>query len=237
MSRETGNALIVFLKYPEAGRVKTRLGKEIGNRRAAEFYYETANFVASYFSGSLKWETFFFYTPWERKKEVLQWLGGYEAVFFAQEEGSLGQRMCRAFGECFSLGFRNVVIIGTDCVMITKEDVETSFSLLSGGDFEAVIGPATDGGYYLLGLSRQTDFLFQNITWSSSGVFEETRKRLQKSGLRHVVMRELADIDTKVDIRIEDIMTRDPQLAYRLEKVLSNEQETSAEKASEGSPI
>ena len=237
MSRETDNALIVFLKYPETGKVKTRLGKDIGYRRAAEFYRETAGFVARSFSGSLKWKTFFFYAPGERRKEVSEWLGECEAVFFAQEEGSLGERMCRAFGKCFSLGFRNVVIIGTDCVMITKEDVETAFSLLSGGESEAVLGPATDGGYYLLGLSRQTDPLFQEIRWSTSGVFEETRKRLKKGGLRHEIMRELSDIDTERDINIKDIMTRDPELARRLKQVLFKEGETSSEKISGGSPI
>ena len=80
--------------------------------------------------------------------------------FFAQDGESLGRECPSAFAKCFSLGFRNVVIIGTDCVMITEEDVETAFSLLSGGEFEAVLGPATDGGYYLLGLCRETDAVF-----------------------------------------------------------------------------
>ena len=236
MSQKNDNALIVFLKYPETKKVKTRLGKDIGDQRAMEFYRETTSFIADSFSGSKNWTTFLFYTPRERKKEVFEWLGDREALFFAQEIGSLGQRMSRAFEKCFSLGFRNVVIIGTDCLMITEEDVETAFSLLSGGKLEAVLGPATDGGYYLLGLCRKTDAVFQGIQWSTSRVFNETEERMRKSGLRHSVMRELADIDEGKDISIEDIMTRDMKLARRLEQILFKDQKIRAEKNEERKP-
>ncbi len=236
MSRKNDNALIVFLKYPETEKVKTRLGKDIGGQRAMELYRETAGFVADSFSGQENWTTFLFYTPRERKKEVFKWLGDREALFFAQETGSLGQRMSRAFEKCFSLGFKNVIIIGTDCVMITEEDVETAFSLLSGGEFEAVLGPATDGGYYLLGLCGETDAVFKDMQWSTSLVFKETERRLRERGLRHSVMRELADIDEEKDISIKDIMTRDVELARRLERVLLKNQKIRTEKNEERKP-
>lgn len=236
MSQKNDNALIVFLKYPETKKVKTRLGESIGNRRAMELYRETASFVADSFSGSKNWTTFFFYTPEERKKEVFEWLGDKEALFSAQGIGSLGQRMSRAFEKCFSLGFRNVVIIGTDCVMITEEDLETAFSLLSGGEFEAVLGPATDGGYYLLGLCRKTDAVFKDMQWSTSRVFKETERRMKGSGLRHAVMRELADIDEEKDISIKDIMTRDTELARRLEQILLKDQKIRTENNGERKP-
>lgn len=236
MSRKNDNALIVFLKYPETKKVKTRLGKEIGEQKAVGLYRETASFVADSFSGQKNWTTFLFYSPKEREKEVFEWLGGKEALFFAQETGSLGQRMSRAFEKCFSLGFRNVVIIGTDCVMITEEDVETAFSLLSGGEFEAVLGPATDGGYYLLGLCRKTDAVFQDMQWSTSSVFRETERRMKRSGLRYATMRELGDIDEEKDINIKDIMTRDTELARRLEQILLKDQEIRTENNGERKP-
>ena len=151
--------------------------------------------------------------------------------FFAQEGESLGQRMSHSFEKCFSLGFRNVIIIGTDCVMITEEDVETAFSLLSGGEFEAVLGPATDGGYYLLGLCKETDAVFQDMRWSTSRVFKETEKRMGETGLRHAVMRELADIDEEKDINIKDIIRRDTELARRLTRLLSKDQRSKGESA------
>ena len=236
MSRKNDNALIVFLKYPETKKVKTRLGKDLGDQMAVELYREVAGFVADSFSGQENWTTFFFYAPKERKREVLEWLGGKEALFFAQGRGSLGQRMSRAFAECFSLGFRNVVIIGTDCVMITEEDLETAFSLLSGGQFEAVLGPATDGGYYLLGLRRKTDAIFQDMQWSSARVFKETERRMRENGLRHAVMRELSDIDEEKDINIKDIMTRDMNLARRLEQILLKDQGIRTENNGERNP-
>ncbi len=221
MSRKNHNALIVFLKYPEAEKVKTRLGAEIGSRRATEIYREAAEFVAASFSDSRGWETFFFYAPEERKKEVVAWLGGEEASFFAQKGVSLGQRISNAFDKCFSLGFRNVIIIGTDCVMITEQDVEEAFELLSENKFEAVLGPAIDGGYYLLGLCRRTDTVFKGIRWSSVHVFRETEKRMKENNLRFSVMRELPDIDKAKDINIADIMKRDAELARRLSRLLS----------------
>jgi len=236
MSQKNDNALIVFLKYPETKKVKTRLGKDIGEQRAMELYRETASFVADSFSGSKNWTTLFFYTPEERKKEIFEWLGDRDASFFAQDGASLGQRMSQAFAKCFSLGFRNVVIIGTDCVMITEEDVETAFSLLSGGEFEAVLGPATDGGYYLLGLCRKTNAVFQDMQWSTSRVFKETERRIRESGLSHAVMRELSDIDEKKDISIKDIMTRDMKLARRLEQILLKGQKIPTEKNEERKP-
>ena len=236
MSRKNDNALIVFLKYPETKKVKTRLGKDLGDQKAVELYREVAGFVADSFSGQENWTTFFFYTPKERKKEVLEWLGDKEAFFFAQGTGSLGQRMSLAFEKCFSLGFRNVVIIGTDCVMITEEDLETAFSLLSGGQFEAVLGPATDGGYYLLGLCRKTDAVFKDMQWSSTRVFKETERRMRENGLRHAVMRELSDIDEEKDINIKDIMTRDMNLARRLEQILLKDQEIRTENNGERNP-
>lgn len=237
MSQKKDNALIVFLKYPETKKAKTRLGKDLGDQKAVELYREVAGFVADSFSGQENWTTFFFYAPKERKKEILEWLGDKEAFFFAQGTGSLGQRMSRAFEKCFSLGFRNVVIIGTDCVMITEEDLETAFSLLSGEQFEAVLGPATDGGYYLLGLCRKTDAVFQEMQWSTSRVFKETERRMRENGLRHAVLRELSDIDEEKDINIKDIMTRDMNLARRLEQILLKDQEIRTENNGERNPV
>ena len=226
MSRKNRNALIVFLKYPETEKVKTRLGAQIGTRKAMEVYREAADFVARSFSDSENWQTFFFYTPKEREKEILEWLGGGEAFFFAQEGESLGQRISRAFGKCFSLGFKNIVIIGTDCVMITEYDVKNAFSFLSEEKFEAVLGPATDGGYYLLGLCRETDTVFKGISWSTSRVFEETEKRMRENSLSYAVMKELPDIDEEKDISIKDIMKRNAELGHRLARVLSKNPES-----------
>ena len=221
------NALVVFLKYPEENRVKTRLAATIGAERACGFYRESAKFVADSVRGSENWETLFFYAPEGKRKETVEWLGGDGSLFFAQGGESLGERMSLAFGECFSMGFENVAIIGTDCVFVTRDDVETAFGLLSGDRFDAVLGPAADGGYYLLGLCGRNDAVFADMEWSTGRVLEETARRMRAGGLRCAFMRELADIDEEEDIRMEDIEVRDARLARRLRRVLGGEEEAS----------
>ena len=146
-----------------------------------ELYRETASFVADSFSGSKNWTTFLFYSPKERKKEVFEWLGDKETLFFAQGTGSLGQRMSRAFEKCFSLGIQKCRHhrhrLRDDN---RRRSWRPRFRLLSEGEFEAVLGPATDGGYYLLGLCRKTDAVFQDMRWSTSRVFKETEKRIRR---------------------------------------------------------
>lgn len=225
MIEKKENALIVFLKYPEENRVKTRLAASVGTSRACRLYSKIAKFVADSFSGSEKWETFFFYEPEERRKEVLEWIGVKEDFLFAQKGNSLGQKMAAAFRKCFSLDFTNVVIIGTDCVLMTEEDVETSFSLLSEKKFGAVLGPATDGGYYLLGLAEETDAVFRDVHWSTPRVFEETERQLRQNGIRYFLMRELSDIDEEKDIKMVEIEKRDRELARGLSGILYGEGE------------
>ena len=227
MSSRSRNALIVFLKYPEENRVKTRLAATVGPERACGFYRESAKFVADSVRGSENWETLFFHDPPGKREETVEWLGRDGSLFFAQSGESLGERMSRAFGECFSMGFENVAIIGTDCVFVTRDDVETAFGLLSGDRFDAVLGPAADGGYYLLGLCRRTDAVFAGMEWSTGRVLEETARRMRAAGIRCAFMRELADIDEEEDIRMEDIEARDSRLARRLRRVLGEKGETS----------
>lgn len=227
MPPRSRNALIVFLKYPEENRVKTRLAATVGTERACGFYRESAKFVADSVRGSENWETLFFHDPPGKREETVEWLGRDGSLFFAQSGESLGERMSRAFGECFSMGFENVAIIGTDCVFVTREDVETAFGLLSGDRFDAVLGPAADGGYYLLGLCRRTDAVFAGMEWSTGRVLEETARRMRAGGLRCAFMRELADIDEEEDIRMEDIEARDSRLARRLRRVLGEKGGTS----------
>lgn len=226
MSPGSRNALVVFLKYPEENRVKTRLAATVGAERACGFYRESAKFVADSVRGSANWETLFFHDPPEKRKETVEWLGRDGSLFFAQSGKSLGERMSRAFVKCFSMGFENAAIIGTDCVFLTRNDVETAFGLLSGGRFDAVLGPAADGGYYLLGLRGRNDAVFADMEWSTGRVLEETVRRMRAAGLRYAFMRELADIDEEKDIRMEDIEVRDAQLAQRLRRVLGGKGET-----------
>ena len=112
--------------------------------------------------------------------------------------GDLGRRLTAAFQEAFREG-THVVVVGTDAPGVRRSVVEDAFQRLEQGDL--VLGPATDGGYYLLGLSRPAPELFQDIPWSTDGVLEATRSKGRALGLREETLGILPDIDTLEDLR------------------------------------
>ncbi|HEX9831050.1 MAG TPA: TIGR04282 family arsenosugar biosynthesis glycosyltransferase, partial [Thermodesulfobacteriota bacterium] len=167
--------LIIFLKYPEPGRVKTRLAQVIGNEKAAELYSAMARTVIHNVSKSGDYKKIIFFDPPERKTDVEKWLSKSmnlgenrrkkrsqdDFSLYPQQGESLGQKMASAFDTVFSLGVEKAVIIGTDCIDISVEIISEAFDSLQTTD--VVLGPAQDGGYYLLGLTKQNPVIFNNI--------------------------------------------------------------------------
>lgn len=194
MTRPNPNhILLIFLKYPEPGKVKTRLSQDIGKDKAAEIYSWMAETVVHDLAKSNLHETIIFFDPPERKKEVEDWLNvGYR--LFPQEGKSLGERMTNAFDKTFPLGAEKAIIIGTDCVEISDEIISQAFDALDLVD--VVIGPAEDGGYYLLGMTKPTPEIFDDIDWSTELVLNQTLKKIEEQGLRFVLLKKLRDIDT-----------------------------------------
>ena len=116
-----------------------------------------------------------------------------------QCNGNLGEKMSQAFQEVFDLGFKKVVIIGSDCPEISKSLIEDAFKKLS--SCSVVLGPANDGGYYLLGMKTWHESLFDLTEWSTNRVLEETLRIAKKKSLSHYLLKELIDIDTIDDLR------------------------------------
>lgn len=193
------NVLIIFVKYPEPGKVKTRLAEELGDRKAAEIYSLMAETIIGNVFHSGRYETAIFFDPPGKKDEIKKWIGKGSERYIPQEGKTLGDRMSNAFGRVFSDGARNAVIIGTDCVDITSETLEEAFGIL--GETDVVIGPAEDGGYYLLGLNNHEPTLFRDISWSTGLVLDQTVGRIQEAGLSFKLLRTLTDIDTAGDLR------------------------------------
>jgi rSAM/selenodomain-associated transferase 1 len=191
--------LIIFVKYPEPGKVKTRLAEELGEKKAAEVYSLMAETVIGEVIHSESYETAIFFDPPDKEDEIIKWIGDGSVVFFPQDGEALGERMSNAFGTAFSDGARKAVIIGTDCVDVTAETVEEAFDLL--GETDVVIGPAKDGGYYLLGLNNHEPALFRDITWSTGLVLDQTVGRINEAGLSFTLLKTLNDIDTAGDLR------------------------------------
>ena len=127
-----------------------------------------------------------------------EWLGaGGRAL--PQCDGDLGCRMAAASGEAFADGAERVVIIGSDCPDLATETLARAFALLD--DADVVLGPATDGGYYLVGLAAPRDELFDGIPWSTPDTLRVTLEVARARGLRVALLEEKRDIDTADDWR------------------------------------
>lgn len=196
------NTLIVFAKLPEPGKVKTRLAQDLGEQRAAEIYSDIARDIISRVSESSTYETLIYFDPPDKKNEITLWLKECTYIeserLIPQEGGSLGERILSAFESIFSSGAKSAVIIGTDCTDVNANMIEESFQELR--EYDAVLGPAQDGGYYLLGLNSLIPELFQEIGWSTEYVLEQTISRLNKLGLNYKLRETLRDIDNLNDL-------------------------------------
>ncbi len=190
------DAILVFVRAPEAGRVKTRLAAGIGAAAALRVYVRLAEHALAQARASGAAVRVHF-TPADAGDAVRAWLGP-GAAYLPQAEGDLGERMRSAFDAAFAAGFRRVVVIGSDLPDLSAELLGRAFALLDG--HEAVLGPARDGGYYLLGLRRPVPEVFQGIAWSTAEVLAATVARLREMGIEPALLETLGDVDEAADL-------------------------------------
>jgi rSAM/selenodomain-associated transferase 1 len=192
----TNGRVIVFLKAPRPGFVKTRIAAQLDAEAAAAIYQVLVGITLSRLNGCQDVELRF--APDDAAAELGAWRrAGWNAR--PQGEGDLGERLCRAMTEAFTEGVAKVLILGADCPEFGAEDIQSAFDALQ--EHDVVLGPATDGGYWLVGLRRPLPDLFREIPWSTDQVFEMTRRRIVDAGLRVAELRRLRDIDTLEDWR------------------------------------
>ena len=187
------NTLIIFVKNEEAGKVKTRLAKSVGDDKALEVYRKLLAYTANITS------------PLKAKKEV--WYSRFIPENDLWSDGNfnkkvqmgedLGQRMSNAFQLSFEDGAQKAVIIGSDCGELTSAIMEQAFEALD--DAEFVVGPAEDGGYYLLGMKNFHPEIFGDIEWSTGSVLEKTLAKMKQSGNPVHQLEKLNDVDTIED--------------------------------------
>ncbi|MFG6685683.1 TIGR04282 family arsenosugar biosynthesis glycosyltransferase [Mariniflexile sp. HNIBRBA6329] len=186
------NAIIVFTRNPELGKCKTRLAKTVGNESALEIYKHLLKHTA-YIAKNTSADKYVFYSETIQKNDL------WDASIFRkklQEGQDLGAKMQNAFSYVFSLGFQKVIIIGSDLLDLTPKHIQLAFEALD--ENNVVIGPAKDGGYYLLGMTSINQALFKNKAWGTSTVLKDTLNDLQKSNV--FLLEELNDIDTFEDM-------------------------------------
>ncbi len=191
------NALLVFAKVPQAGHVKTRLTEAISPEDAASLYhafladaaiqYEQLGCAVRYHIAPDGYDTI------GSASELVPMSAG--ATTHVQRGADLGERMLNAFVDAFKSGFERIVVIGTDHPTLPIEFVGCAFDELETTG-SLVVGPATDGGYYLLGLNELYPTLFQGMRFSHGDVFDDTLARASTLNTRLVVLPEWSDVDT-----------------------------------------
>ncbi|HYG37494.1 MAG TPA: TIGR04282 family arsenosugar biosynthesis glycosyltransferase [Cytophagales bacterium] len=186
--------LLIFIKNPVLGKVKTRLAKTVGKEKALKIYNLLLDHTLK-LTHSLPLTKYLFYDTHIQRNDMWSDLH-YQK--FLQEGEDLGQRMYKAFLKGFNDAYSSIVIIGSDCRELHYDILANAFEALKTSD--VVIGPAKDGGYYLLGMKQLIPSLFKNKSWSSPQVFNETMTDINLLNLRCHLLPVLSDIDTEDDL-------------------------------------
>ena len=202
-------ALTIFCKTPKKGFVKTRLAASVGDQKALEVYLDLLNitdeetrpfsssrhlFLASALEDSV-----------EKMRSTLQQQGLFtdpKTSFAIQQGEDLGQRMIAAFKKLFQ-NHQSVVLIGCDLPDLTSALISNAFDALQSND--VVIGPSCDGGYYLIGLNKETPDLFKEISWSTEKVLNQTLEKAERLSLKVQLLDQLRDIDTLEDLHFSKL--------------------------------
>lgn len=187
-------ALIIFVRNPELGKVKTRLAKTIGPEKALQVYLRLLDHTQK-ITKHLLCDKFVFYADyindadsWDNnryRKEI-------------QKGEDLGERIRNAFAHLFAAGYTTVQVIGSDCYELTEEIIQSGFEKLA--EAQVVIGPSVDGGYYLLGMQAPLKDLFCHKQWSTASVFADTVADIRSHSFSYALLPLLSDVDEAKDI-------------------------------------
>lgn len=199
MNEAIENCVLFFVKDPASGKVKSRLAEYIGQNAATDLYKSfVADILATLHAISVNFKIVFY--PPDAENKIQQWLGE-EYSYSPQVGKDLGQRMKNAFLQAFSDGFDKFVLIGSDIPDLPADYLELGFKALETNDI--VLGPSSDGGYYLIGFAKEAFLpdVFEGITWSSADVFEQTLDILKKHKQRVYLLPQWHDVDTLTDLK------------------------------------
>ena len=191
------NALIIFIKNPVLGKVKTRLAGTVGDETALEVYKELLNYTQK-ITLLIDADKFLFYADFLQRED--EWPND-RFIKHLQKGNDLGERMYNAFEYTFLNKHQKVIIIGSDCIDLSASVIEDAYMLLN--DSDVVIGPAKDGGYYLLGMKELHQSLFKNISWGTSEVLKQTLSICRSQHLNYSLLPTLTDIDVENDLSFE----------------------------------
>lgn len=201
MTKQACEVLIIFVKNPVKGRVKTRLAKSIGAPKALAVYRQLLQ-ITKQITGFLPVDKQVWYSDSVAQNDI--WNEG-RFTKYQQQGDNLGERMSTAFQQAFAQSYSKAVIIGSDCADLKELHLKNAFKALDSHD--VVLGPAEDGGYYLLGMTHFIPTLFEEIAWSEATVFEQTIHKLKSLSKTYHLLPILNDIDDIEDLKRSDLLT------------------------------
>ncbi|MDP1579751.1 MAG: TIGR04282 family arsenosugar biosynthesis glycosyltransferase [Candidatus Didemnitutus sp.] len=199
MQRERRHRLptvVVMLKAPREGTVKTRLAADVGPAQATRIYRLLVERQLAAIPAH--WPVEVHFAPADAHEEMRDWLGPRPRLC-PQADGDLGQRLTRAVNASFAHGAAAVLVIGGDCPELDRDALQSAAGAL--GTHEVVLGPASDGGYYLIGLTLPQPEIFADIPWSTSGVLTATLQKTDAVGLIPLCLSVRDDVDTLADLQ------------------------------------
>lgn len=202
--------VIVFVKNIKLGKVKTRLAKTIGNQGAFDVYSELVK-VTEHATENVSADKRIYFSD---AVVDTKWKNDSKAV---QQGIDLGERMKNAFQKGFEDGYERIVLIGSDLPDITANHINKGLDVLK--ENEVVFGPAEDGGYYLIGLSKMNKSVFENKPWSQTHLLEETLQELNKKQVTFTTLDTLNDIDTYEDLIASKFYQSNIQLQEKIKQL------------------
>lgn len=199
------NAIIIFVKNPELGKVKTRLAATIGPEKALAIYKYLMQHTREVTSQT-EADKYLFYS--NKIEESDEWSNLVFHKLVQDESVDLGQKMFTAFAHLLNKGYEKVLIVGSDCLELSPEIISTAWEHLE--DNSAVIGPAEDGGYYAIGFrfekenacdTQTLEKVFLGKQWSHHAVFDEACDALKQQQKRYALLPTLNDVDEEDDVK------------------------------------
>lgn len=189
----TKNRIIVFTRNPELGKVKTRLAKTLGDQSALDIYKYLLHHTEKTIR-NLEYDKAIYYSENIHQNDIWD-----DTIYskYLQKGIDLGERMQNAFQDAFNHHFEKIIIIGSDLLDLKPHHIHEAFENLETNDF--VIGPAKDGGYYLLGMKQINPNIFKNKAWGTSSVLKNTLQDIEHFNVK--LLEELNDIDTFEDMK------------------------------------
>lgn len=189
--------VMIFVRNLVLGKVKTRISQKLGDNAALEIYRTLLLFTEKVVRYLPECDKAVFYSDFIENKDM--W---HHVVYqkYVQKGEELGERMKNAFEFAFSKKYEKVIIIGSDCAEISDSIIEDAFYELNSND--VVLGPAKDGGYYMLGMKQMHKELFEDIPWSTKNVLLDTINICKKLNLKYHLHPVLSDIDTVEDVKV-----------------------------------